>query len=471
MNCDAVTQQGVLHIGSGAGAVTWIVNPEDHNELTPLGCIGELLIEGPIVGLGYLDDPETTAKAFVDDPVWLLRGSRGQAGRHGRVYKTGDLARYTEEGTIVFIGRKDSQVKIRGQRVELQEIEHVLRSHEHVDGAATVLQSHQSEPPRLVSFITIKQRLSGCHIEPEPDREAQRIKMWETQFDTEVYSSFDKLLPHNVGRDFIGWTSMLDGTQISTEHMNEWLDDTIETILDRSRPAHILEIGTGSGMILFNLTDGLQSYVGLEPSANAVDFVRKTAQLMPWLADKVKIFQATAMDLHLLDTPVAPNLVILNSVVQYFPTQGYLLKTVQSLLQLESVTTIFFGDVRSYCLHREFLAARALYTMGSGAQKDMLQRMVDDMEAAESELLIDPAFFTALQDRFPNRIAHVEILPKRMRASNELSCYRYAAVIYLKASSCTQQQLEIHDIARDEWVDFSARGLDTGPDSTLNVVA
>ncbi|UNI20184.1 putative NRPS-like protein biosynthetic cluster [Purpureocillium takamizusanense] len=114
-------------LGRGFGVVTWVVDDRDHNVLLPAGCVGELLLEGPLVGTGYLNDPKRTTAAFIEDPVWLLRGSVDQPGRRGRLYKTGDLVRYAEDGSLVFVGRNDLQVKIRGQRVELGEVETAVR--------------------------------------------------------------------------------------------------------------------------------------------------------------------------------------------------------------------------------------------------------------------------------------------------------------------------------------------------------
>lgn len=118
-----------VSIGPGNGGIIWLTDPDDHNKLTPIGGIGELLVEGPIVGQGYLGDPEKTAAAFIEDPTWLLAGSKEVPGRKGRLYKTGDLVRHDPDGEqgFVFVGRKDTQVKLRGQRVELGEIEHHLR--------------------------------------------------------------------------------------------------------------------------------------------------------------------------------------------------------------------------------------------------------------------------------------------------------------------------------------------------------
>lgn len=115
------------HIGKAVGSACWVVNPNDHNILAPLGAVGELLVEGPILARGYLNDPEKTASAFVKDPPWLVSGNPHGQGRRGRLYKTGDLVRFNPDGSLSFIGRKDTQIKMHGQRVELGEIEHHVR--------------------------------------------------------------------------------------------------------------------------------------------------------------------------------------------------------------------------------------------------------------------------------------------------------------------------------------------------------
>ncbi|KAI4864703.1 non-ribosomal peptide synthase [Hypoxylon rubiginosum] len=116
-----------ISIGKGVGGTLWIVDPANHHQLMPVGAVGELLVEGAIVGPGYLNDPEKTAVAFINDPKWLVAGSPQHGGRSGRLYKTGDLVRYDTDGTIIFVGRGDQQVKLRGQRIELAEIEYNMR--------------------------------------------------------------------------------------------------------------------------------------------------------------------------------------------------------------------------------------------------------------------------------------------------------------------------------------------------------
>ncbi|KAM0452569.1 hypothetical protein ACHAPV_009465 [Trichoderma viride] len=110
------------NIGHGVGCITWVVDENDHERLMPIGEVGELLIEGPIVGRGYHGD--ATNEAFLCNTKWR---STFNLKPSWRLYKTGDLVRYATDGSIVFVGRKDSQCKIRGQRVEVAEIEYRLR--------------------------------------------------------------------------------------------------------------------------------------------------------------------------------------------------------------------------------------------------------------------------------------------------------------------------------------------------------
>jgi non-ribosomal peptide synthetase component F len=103
------------NIGYAIGSVSWIVDPENRDRLVPIGCKGELLIEGPILSRGYLNDPEKTALAFIKDPEWARSG--GSAER--RFYCTGDLVHYTSDGEMMYLGRKDSQVKVSFSNVIL----------------------------------------------------------------------------------------------------------------------------------------------------------------------------------------------------------------------------------------------------------------------------------------------------------------------------------------------------------------
>ena len=102
--------------------------------LQPIGVFGELLIGGVQVARGYLNRPELTAEKFIPNP-WPERDPSGR----GVLYRTGDRVRWCEDGELEFGGRIDFQVKLRGLRIELREIEHALRSQEGVTEAVVLL--------------------------------------------------------------------------------------------------------------------------------------------------------------------------------------------------------------------------------------------------------------------------------------------------------------------------------------------
>ncbi|CAJ2512564.1 Uu.00g055790.m01.CDS01 [Anthostomella pinea] len=175
INSDVGAESHKTHvsIGRGVGGTIWIVEPSDHNRLVPIGAVGELLVEGPIVGPGYLNDPAKTAEAFITNPEWLLSGSPQHEGRAGRLYRTGDLVKYDTDGTIVFVGRGDQQVKLRGQRIELAEIEYNIRDKlpPGTRVAAEVIKpGGPSAEPTLVAFLAERaglvsdsETLAGSH--------------------------------------------------------------------------------------------------------------------------------------------------------------------------------------------------------------------------------------------------------------------------------------------------------------------
>ncbi|OAA37396.1 peramine synthetase [Metarhizium rileyi] len=456
VNHNPSSPEQATEIGNGVGIVTWVVDPSNHEVLLPPGCTGELLLEGPLVGPGYLDDGEKTAAAFVHDPVWLTKGTHNRSGRHGLLYKTGDLAKYHENGTLSFVRRKDTtQIKLRGQRVELGEVEHILRSHSCVIDAVAASQCDDKLGAWIAGFVTIRADGQKEH-QGDEEYEQQQIQSWEDQFDGETYTSIEEIPREAIGRDFIGWTSMYDGSDLDKGEMNEWLNDTINTILDGGPAGHVLEIGCGSGMMLFNLANkGLQSYIGIEPSKRAVDATASIVKSIPHLKERVRIVKGTGEDLQQLGTPISPDLVVINSVIQYFPSQKYLVKLIQDILELRSVQTIFFGDVRSHALHKEFLALRALSIVGETASREEIGQVLSNLHRAEPELLLDPEFFTSLPARLPGHIAHVEILPKKMEATNELSSFRYGAVVHVDL-----KHGQIRDIDAKSWVSYTSQGLD-----------
>jgi amino acid adenylation domain-containing protein len=115
----------------------------------PIGVSGELYISGASLARGYLNEPELTAVAFIPNPFSQEPGAR--------LYKTGDLVRYLNDGNIEFVSRIDDQVKIRGFRIELGEIESMLAQHPQVREAVIIVQEDKSGDKRLVAYVSCNQ--------------------------------------------------------------------------------------------------------------------------------------------------------------------------------------------------------------------------------------------------------------------------------------------------------------------------
>lgn len=140
---DFAVESGQLPIGTAIGhAQTYILDPD--LQPVPVGIPGELYIGGAGVARGYSNRPDLTALAFIPDPFGETPGAR--------LYKTGDRVRYRTDGTIEFLGRFDSQVKLRGFRIELEEIAAALRQHPRVQEAVVVPRSDE-DSQRLVAYI------------------------------------------------------------------------------------------------------------------------------------------------------------------------------------------------------------------------------------------------------------------------------------------------------------------------------
>lgn len=123
---------------------------DEQLEPVPVGVAGEIHLGGVGLARGYINNAELTAEKFINNPF------RPET----KLYKTGDVGRYTEEGEIAYLGRRDHQVKVRGHRIELGEVEHVLLTYRGVQSVAVIVKASRSGQQYLAAYYTTEEKHS-----------------------------------------------------------------------------------------------------------------------------------------------------------------------------------------------------------------------------------------------------------------------------------------------------------------------
>jgi len=402
------------HIGRPmANRRIYILNREGRP--VPIGVAGEMHLGGAGVARGYLNLPELTAERFVSDPFSTVPNAR--------LYKTGDVSRWRENGTIEYLGRNDQQVKIRGFRIELGEIEAQLLRDGQVREA--VVLAHEDEPgeKRLVAYVVGDRKAAATAAPGESAGELrdELVSDWNTVYQ-ETYGNQNPVL----GPSFVGWISSYTGQPIPEPEMREWLDFTVERIR-ALRPRKVLEIGCGVGLVLQHIAPECEVYVGADFSAPAIEKLQRWTSEQPHLRH-ASLVHRSATELQDYESG-SFDTVVLNSVVQYFPDIEYLLSVLREAVRLlVPGGRVFLGDIRHLGLLRMFHSAVQLSRATDAVSVGQLQRRIAHAVAHDKELVIDPQFFEALPGRLPG-ISAAKVQLKRGRALNELTRYRYDVVL------------------------------------------
>src|SRR5689334_16727370 len=202
-------------------------------EPVPVGVAGELYLGGAGLARGYLQRPELTAERFIPNPY-------GPAGT--RLYGTGDLARYQRDGKLQYLGRRDQQVKLRGYRIELGEIEAALNEHPLVRESAVVIDGEGSDSRILAHVVLDREEQDLDHRE-----QTEYLSQWQSIWD-ETYRHDAR--PNDPRFNIIGWNNSYTGEPISEPEMREWVNGVAERVLAQD-PRKVLEIGCGTGLLLF----------------------------------------------------------------------------------------------------------------------------------------------------------------------------------------------------------------------------
>jgi amino acid adenylation domain-containing protein len=395
----------------------------------PPGVPGELYLGGPNLARGYWRRPDLTAERFIpkaeggrmkDENVFFRLHPSSFI-----LYKTGDLVRALPDGNLEFVGRVDDQVKIRGFRIEPKEIEAALRRHPAVRESVVVAHEDSFGQKRLAAYVVQNPAYRGS-VEQIAQWQARQVEQWQSLYDQLYHQAAPT---EDATFNIVGCESSYTGGPIPAEEMAEWRNQTVERIL-ALRPRRVLEIGCGAGLLLLRIAPHCDDYLGTDFSPGPLRDLEQQLAQPGHALPQVRLQQRPADDFSGIE-PGSFDLVILNSVVQYFPRVEYLLEVLTGAARAVAAGGfIFVGDVRSLPLAEAFYASVQLYQAPDSLLTEQLLQRVQRHMAREVELLIDPAFFEALSHSLPQvSRAHVQL--KRGRYHNELTKFRYDVTLHV----------------------------------------
>ena len=401
--------QSIAHIGTPIRQCACHVLDAAGMPVAP-GESGELHIAGVGIARGYLGRPEATAERFVPNPFSPQLSPR--------MFRSGDRVRLLADGNLEFIGRVDRQLKVRGHRVEPEEIERCLATHPVVSGAAVEPQAWTGGA-RLVAYVTVDAaHLGGRTLA------ASAVTQWREVFDRAYGEGPSREDPFS---DFTGWHSSFTRAPIPAESMQDWVDATV-TRIRSFKPRRVLEIGCGAGLLLSRLVSGCERYVATDISQQAIARLAENLALLGPDARKVELYTADeaeqALGARCFDT------IIVNSVVHYFPHEDYLRARLAQLIgQLEPGGVLFVGDVRHLGWNERFHADVERFQSPAGSDTASFEARVRARVQNDKELVVAPELFLDVARAFGG-VSRVELLPKLGRHANEMNVYRYDAVLH-----------------------------------------
>ncbi|MBN3926168.1 amino acid adenylation domain-containing protein [Nostoc sp. NMS4] len=390
----------------------------DSYQLVPIGEVGELYIGGDGLARGYLNQSKLTEQKFILDPFSNSPDSR--------LYKTGDLVRYLPDGNIEYIGRIDHQVKIRGFRIETGEIEATLSQHPNVLETVVIAHNETNGDKRLVAYVvpSTKAQDGSDDLNQVSEFQAEQTAQWQQIWD-EAYSQ--PTLEDDPTFNINGWNNSYTGLPVPPPEVKEWVEHTVARILSL-QPKRLLEIGCGTGMLLFRIAPHCAHYFGTDIAEASVRYIEEQLSQQEQNGLQVSLAQKAADNLEGLENE-AFDTVVINSVIQYFPSISYLVQVLEGIVRhVEPGGCIFVGDVLSLPLLQAFHTSVQLYQAPASLSTVQLRQRIQKRISQEKRLVIDPAFFLALKQHLP-QISDVEIQLKRGRYHNELVRFRYDVVL------------------------------------------
>lgn len=385
------------------------------------GEIGELCISGLCLAEGYLNLPAITEDKFTKLP-----------GSTERIYRTGDLARFLPDGNIEFLGRKDHQVKIRGYRIELGEIEAHLNKQEGIKQAVVNAQEDANGNKKLIAYLTSDTIGSG------KEGTVSWHERWDSIYDSGVKSGKTK------GNEILDLSivNQLSNADDYKAQANEWNEESTRRIKEIGAK-NILEIGCGGGQFISDLAPVAEKYFATDYSEVAINYINEKIKAQPQKWKSVTAVVAEANDFSKI-AGQSPDLILINSVVQYFPNVKYLFSVIEQAANTVKTGCIFIGDVQSRStLKMHHASEQLLHSSDQLSIADFKERVARRINI-EDELTIDPEFFYYIKNEIP-QITHVEVQLRKGIYVNETTKYHYDVWLYVNSPVVVNEPDEIID--------------------------
>jgi thioesterase domain-containing protein/SAM-dependent methyltransferase/acyl carrier protein len=250
------------------------------------------------------------------------------------------------------------------------------------------------------------------------------VNVWGNVWDNTYSDNSD-----NFKKDskFHGWVSSYTEKNIPEKEMLEWVENTTNSVLDLN-PKEVLEVGCGTGLLLYRLYKKVKNYIGIDISEVVISNLR--AEISKKNQSNVKVYCDKADDFKVPSNKV--DTIIINSVIQYFPNILYLESVIDRVISSIGVKEghIFIGDVINFGLQEEFY--HSIYLFKNNAFRNNLKEInfIKERKEREEELFIHPTYFLSLMQKF-DKIVDVKISLKEGLFFNEINNFRYDVTLYI----------------------------------------
>jgi len=328
-------------------------------------------------------------------------------------------------------------------------VEDALRSHPGVREAAVAL-----DGDHLVAFVVADSEFVD-NVLGRAAAGSTIVSKWRKIFDLSQLSK--QAATASVGFNTMGWDSSYTRSAIPDDEMHEWVENTVGDIL-RLKPVSLCEIGCGTGMLVMRIAPHCERYVAVDQSSAVLKRLKEQLGTAPDVAGRVEIVESQAAQLDRFGENTFDTLV-LSSVVQFFPNVGYLSKVLENAIKMvRPGGHIYVGDVRSLPLLPAFATSVELFQAAEELSASELRDRIHRRIEREPELALSPAYFLALPRGIP-KVSRVDIRPLRGRADNEMTRFRYEAILHIGHDNAPVFDGEFVDWIERKWTVEDLRSL------------